>query len=237
MHQYAIFRENLKHWYASKQGASMLVEISSIITQFCQNKPISSVVQVGEVAYKELSMPLKAPYKWLVAEQKVPLLEHIIAEPAALPLAKDSCDMLILPHTLEFTAHEGLLSELYRALKPGGHLLVIGFEPSIWDMFAFANYTLNIKYANRESFISSSKLNFMMDKAGFNVVKRQYLSFVQPTISYPSYILMNNLLAYTFTDIYVVIAKKEVSNLNLIKNKKNVFNEKTILLPFDKVWN
>ena len=51
-----------------------------------------------------------------------------------LPLAPGSVDVILLPHVLDFVKYpKRLLSEAYQALIPGGHLLIIGFNPySIW---------------------------------------------------------------------------------------------------------
>lgn len=57
----------------------------------------------------------------------------------ALPLATDSLDMLVLPHTLELTddPHQ-VLREAERCLIPEGHVIVIGFNPfSCWGVRRF----------------------------------------------------------------------------------------------------
>jgi SAM-dependent methyltransferase len=53
-----------------------------------------------------------------------------------LPFASQSVDLLILPHTLEFT-HDPhlLLRESERVLMPGGRLVIVGFNSlSLWGM-------------------------------------------------------------------------------------------------------
>ena len=53
-----------------------------------------------------------------------------LARPDALPLATDSVDALLLPHTLELhdNPHE-VLREVARVLIPEGHVVVLGFNP------------------------------------------------------------------------------------------------------------
>jgi len=54
----------------------------------------------------------------------------LVAEPSALALQSDSVDVMLLPHTLEFSRepHE-VLREVARVLTGEGELFVLGFEP------------------------------------------------------------------------------------------------------------
>ena len=55
----------------------------------------------------------------------------IIAAAVELPVATDSIDSVLLPHTLELTEHpHALLREIDRVLRADGHLVVLGFVPS-----------------------------------------------------------------------------------------------------------
>ena len=53
-----------------------------------------------------------------------------------LPVATDSIDVAILPHTLDFSdrQHE-VLREVHRVLRSDGHLIVLGFKPGgLWGL-------------------------------------------------------------------------------------------------------
>jgi SAM-dependent methyltransferase len=53
-----------------------------------------------------------------------------------LPIASDSIDIAILPHTLDFSGrpHE-ILREVHRVLRSDGHLIVLGFKPGgLWGL-------------------------------------------------------------------------------------------------------
>lgn len=55
-----------------------------------------------------------------------------------LPLADSSVHTLVVPHTLEILlkSPKPLFHEIYRVLKPGGDLIVLGFNPSIiWQLW------------------------------------------------------------------------------------------------------
>lgn len=53
-----------------------------------------------------------------------------------LPVATDSIDVLILPHTLDFSERQhAILREVHRVLRSDGHLVVLGFKPGgIWGL-------------------------------------------------------------------------------------------------------
>lgn len=58
------------------------------------------------------------------------------ADPAHLPLASHSVDLVVLPHVLEFSAHpHQILREADRILRPDGQIVISGFNPlSLWGM-------------------------------------------------------------------------------------------------------
>ena len=62
----------------------------------------------------------------------------VVSRLGALPIASDSIDCVLLPHTLEFEADPyGLLREVDRVLAGDGKLLVLGFAPwSPWGLRA-----------------------------------------------------------------------------------------------------
>ncbi len=59
-----------------------------------------------------------------------------VADFAELPLPCDSIDALILHHALDFSpSPHSVLREAIRVLMPGGHIVVVGFNPlSLWGL-------------------------------------------------------------------------------------------------------
>ena len=53
-----------------------------------------------------------------------------------LPIATDSIDVVILPHTLDFSGRQPeILREVYRVLRSDGHLIVLGFmRGGLWGL-------------------------------------------------------------------------------------------------------
>lgn len=61
---------------------------------------------------------------------------HVLARPASLPFAARSVDLVVLSHVLEFSDHpHEILREVEQILAPGGHIVLIGFNPlSLWGL-------------------------------------------------------------------------------------------------------
>ena len=61
---------------------------------------------------------------------------HLFLEPTSLPVAENSLDLVILPHTLEASADaHATLREVARVLVPEGRVLIFGFNPlSLWGV-------------------------------------------------------------------------------------------------------
>ncbi len=53
-----------------------------------------------------------------------------------LPIESNSVDLMVLPHTLEFSDHpHQVLREVARVLRPEGHVIIAGFNPlSLWGL-------------------------------------------------------------------------------------------------------
>lgn len=60
----------------------------------------------------------------------------MFSDPRALALQNESIDVVVLHHALEFTASSrAVLREAVRVLRPGGHIVLITFQPlSLWGL-------------------------------------------------------------------------------------------------------
>ncbi len=85
----------------------------------------------------------RMPHRWLALPEEMagagpavtPAREvALVTHAAALPFAAHSLDLLVLPHTLEFSADpHRVLREVERVLVPEGRVVISGFNPvSLW---------------------------------------------------------------------------------------------------------
>ena len=55
---------------------------------------------------------------------------QVESDPQELPVGSGSVDLVLLPHTLEYTSRpHHLLAEACRVVRPRGHIIVMGFNP------------------------------------------------------------------------------------------------------------
>ena len=97
----------------------------------------------------QIGMPLldglrasRIPHRWravgasFVAAPNAGPAPHLLLHAGALPFADNSLDLVLLPHTLEFSpdAH-AILREVARVLVPEGQVVISGINPvSLWGL-------------------------------------------------------------------------------------------------------
>ncbi len=72
----------------------------------------------------------------LIAEHAVAGSPSFLGELHRLPVASDSIDSVLLPHTLDYSDRpHAILREVQRVLRSDGHLVVLGFRPGgLWGL-------------------------------------------------------------------------------------------------------
>lgn len=94
--------------------------------------------------------------------------------PDQLPLQTDSIDVLVLPHTLEYSLRpHAVLREAERVLIPEGHLVMLVFNPrSIWIFWRWVfGWRRKIPWCGR--FLSTTRVRDWMELLGFDIVHMQ----------------------------------------------------------------
>jgi len=84
----------------------------------------------------------RMPHQWLATGQLSPdrdlsaQLPALLTDFSALPFPASSIDLLVLPHTLEFSADpHATLREVERVLVPEGRVVICGLNPlSLWGL-------------------------------------------------------------------------------------------------------
>lgn len=128
-------RQVFQQWYRGTTSGRILQNIEASYLQTClQLTYKQTVLQVGILGSEHVYIPEEFTKQFLTVSLRGDAAASgcgaLIGEPAALPVATCSVDVLILPHVLEFEddPHE-VLREVDRVLKPEGKLFVISFNP------------------------------------------------------------------------------------------------------------
>lgn len=164
-------------------------------------------------------------HQWqLEAFQPANKTVDLLADPAVLPLATESVDAVVLPHTLEFaTSPHEILREVDRVLIPDGYVIIMGFNPfSLWGISRLLLAKPQITPWDGR-FLSVTRMRDWLALLGFETLAVRY-HFYRPPMQRTS--LLSKLLFlesfgakwWTFGGGgYVLLAKKRVSTLTPIK--------------------
>ena len=131
----------LTDWLQGAQGEALRHTESTLLTEALDDCFGWEMLQVGAWgAGRALIAGARTRSQAVVAAEQSPGVD-LLARLTQLPIASDSVDCVILPHTIEFeTDPYALLREVDRVLAGEGKLLVLGFAPfSPWGLRAAAS--------------------------------------------------------------------------------------------------
>ncbi len=138
---------SLDDWWDTPQGRHALAWEQSRFSAAVADVFGFNAVQLGVPQLDGLATN-RMPHRWLVGMHQVaddcavdpatPLHRtcQMVCDPAALPFQANTLDLVVLPHTLEQSAHpHGALREVERVLRPEGRVVISGLNPlSLWAM-------------------------------------------------------------------------------------------------------
>ncbi|MGB0467774.1 MAG: class I SAM-dependent methyltransferase [Pontibacterium sp.] len=130
---------DLQAWFDTEAGQELLGAEQCLIDQVLPTLFGYHLIQVGVDSRICLYGQSPVRNKFIVAPKlELGLRENsVVADSSELPLEQNSMDVVILHHTLDFaqSPHQ-VLRESARILRPGGHLLLVGFNPlSLWGVY------------------------------------------------------------------------------------------------------
>jgi len=149
----------ISQWYQTPQGIAVLEAEKAIAAPIISRLFGYHILQVGP--NEEISLIDDSPvgHKIIFSPSWRPGARQAVADIEELPLANDSIDVVVVHHALDFTedSHR-LLREVTRVLRPGGHMLIIGFNPlSYWGLWRLFKRRIQIPWRGR--FISKPRLS------------------------------------------------------------------------------
>lgn len=129
----------LRAFWQMPLGKSLLTAEAELLGEALEDVFGWEFLQVGAWGEgRELLAGCRTRRKIVVAPGAFSDGADIIARPSALPVARDSVDAVLLPHTLEFASDPyAIVREVDRVLSGEGQLVVLGFQPfSLWGIRA-----------------------------------------------------------------------------------------------------
>jgi len=231
-------RQRLRQWYKNRPGVWLQDEEQQVLDSALPDLFGYHLLQVGLSHHVDCSRASRIPHRVVMdvdLVQEVMTVREVghespcpsspvqgLAE--ALPFASDSLDVVLLPHTLEFTSnpHE-VLREADRVLIADGHVVILGFNP--WGLWMFWRLVLAWRgkppWCGR--FLRPARLRDWLKLLGFDVVASHGYFFRPP---FRHYGIMNRLrflerlgarLWPFFGGAYLLVARKRVATLTPVR--------------------
>ncbi|WP_421864220.1 class I SAM-dependent methyltransferase [Motiliproteus sp.] len=131
-------RQPLKAWFQTELGQQLLSTEQALLDQVLPRLFGYHLLQISVLDLPELTRGSPAGHRFMLApEADADLAEcSLVGDMENLPLANDCIDAVVLHHALDFahSPHDAL-REAVRVLRPGGRLVIIGFNPhSFWGL-------------------------------------------------------------------------------------------------------
>lgn len=125
----------LARWWESPAGRALVAAEALVVGEALENVFGWECLQIG--AWGENQQVLagcRTRHRSVLGPPGMSPFADILGRASQLPVAGDSLDAVVMPHTLEFASDPyAIVRETDRVLVGEGHLLVLGFQPwSLW---------------------------------------------------------------------------------------------------------
>ncbi|MFT4861336.1 MAG: SAM-dependent methyltransferase [Pseudohongiellaceae bacterium] len=148
----------LAQWFESPLGGKVLAAEKASVGSIIERMFGYHILQVGGSEDHLLLEQSPISHKIVFSAAYRSGGNKPVADNEQLPLASDTIDAVIIHHGLDFAADShSLLREATRVLRPGGQMLIIGFNPfSQWGVARFLRRKLEVPWSGR--FIAKRRL-------------------------------------------------------------------------------
>ncbi len=126
---YAKYTQQLQGWYITPAGQILYKELQAKLEQLLPSLFGYHALQIGGLS-EELDLLSSSTIGQKIYMTLDTKQGNVAANPLALPFSQDTLDLIVLPHTLDFSPEpHQVLREIHRVLISEGHLVMIGFNP------------------------------------------------------------------------------------------------------------
>jgi len=215
-------------WFEQPLGRSVQAVELDRLRPVLANLYAVRAVQLGCIGSFDFLGCCDAPDRYLVdpvAMQPNDSSKIVRAVPEALPFDSKSVDLMLLPHTLDFSdePHQ-VLREVERTLIPEGHVVVLGFNPvSFWGLRRLFSGRKSKTAPWNANFIGLRRMKDWLALMQFEVTGGSML-FYRPPLTNPS--LLDRLFTLDkigdrwwpmMAGVYLLVARKRVAGLTPIR--------------------
>ncbi|MEH6648473.1 MAG: class I SAM-dependent methyltransferase [Motiliproteus sp.] len=134
-------------WFGSELGQQLLAQQQLQLDPLMPKLFGYHLLQVSVLDDIDLTIKSPAGHRFmLLSQQHTSTVETaFVGTMESLPIASECVDAVVLHHTLDFAQNpHQTLREAVRVLRPGGRLIIVGFNPhSFWGLYRLAHRRLS----------------------------------------------------------------------------------------------
>ncbi len=220
----------LQRWFLQPPGTLLGEAERVVLKKALPNLFGYHILQLGEPISTDLLSSSRIAHRIVTSSDPAsgdanrgPALQ---CEPGALPIAADSIDVVVLPHTLEFDSdpHQ-ILREVERVLIGEGHVVIMAMNPwSLWGL-----WRLLLAWKSEPpwcgKFLSATRLKDWLKLLGFDIVSTFFV-FYRPPFRHAGLLtrlaFLEKLGAYCWRYLggaYILVGKKRLLTLTPVKTQ------------------
>lgn len=166
---------HLQAWYRTELGQLLAGQEIDILAQSLPDLFGYHLLQIGRLCDEDWLVSSRVSH-CAVMDFHTPQVRdddrRLFGLPEQLPIQADSIDVLVLPHTLEFSQRpHAVLREAERVLIPEGHVVMLVFNPrSLWLLWRWVfGWRRKIPWCAR--FLTTTRMRDWLELLGFEVVR------------------------------------------------------------------
>ena len=143
--------ELIDDWFRSSQGSATARAEAQVVKPLLKQLFGYRILQLGGSGNRSFIEDSSLYHKIRFSHCYRPKSGLAVANAEELPLAADSVDAVVLYHALDFASDSHrLLREASRVLRPGGRMLIVGFNPySSWGLWRLFRRRTGIPWGGR----------------------------------------------------------------------------------------
>ena len=229
--------DRIGDWFCSPQGQSVWAAEKAITDQLIGRLFGYHILQIG--CHEEFSLIENSPvgHKVMFRPAWRRGSTHPVALSEELPVASDSVDVVVLHHALDFTEQtHRLLREGTRVLRPGGHMIVVGFNPaSLWGLAKLLRSRDNVPWSGK--FISRSRLGDWLQLLNLQL-KSSEVALYSPPVELPRVLThasrierVGSKMQLPFGGVYVLQCVKQIVPITPIVPRWRPLRSRSLGVP------
>jgi len=125
------------NWLDAPLGESLLAQEARVVEEALDGIFGEEMLQLGHWGGARTFLRFSRTHRTtLIAEEVSDDAPSAVGQLHRLPVASDSIDSVLLPHTLDYSDRpHAILREVDRVLRSDGHLVILGFRPGgLWGL-------------------------------------------------------------------------------------------------------